>query len=389
MNSNTYVNQRQAPPPQPPRRRPQTRRSNRTLLLLGAGAVALAVFLVVVGFGALLLLALDQDRIPAGVSIAGVGIGGKTVEAATSALQQQLPAQTLTLTDGSRSWPISPLDLGISIDVAATLADAQKAASNAIVTPHYVVDLNVAQNGFVALDSLINIDAIPGRNGRDMDIPVMLDRLRVDVSGEIADGILDLNMIDIPAPTEQTGSNYTGAKTTHVVQQGQELGLIAKEYDVAIADIMALNDISNPDIIYPGQELIIPAAGVYLPPAPPAPTNSGRSIVVSTENQRIYAYENGQMVRTHLVSTGLSDTPTVKGDYSVYVKYTATDMSGPGYYLPQVPYTMYFYQGYGIHGTYWHNAFGRPMSHGCVNLPTEEAQWFFNFAEVGTPVRVI
>ena len=383
------MNQRPPPPPPPPRRRPQTRRSNRTLLLLGAGAVALAVFLVVVGFGALLLLALDQDRIPAGVSIAGVGIGGKTVEAATSALQQQLPAQTLTLTDGSRSWPISPLDLGISIDVAATLADAQKAASNAIVTPHYVVDLNVAQNGFVALDSLINIDAIPGRNGRDMDIPVMLDRLRVDVSGEIADGILDLNMIDIPAPTEQTGSNYTGAKTTHVVQQGQELGLIAKEYDVAIADIMALNDISNPDIIYPGQELIIPAAGVYLPPAPPAPTNSGRSIVVSTENQRIYAYENGQMVRTHLVSTGLSDTPTVKGDYSVYVKYTATDMSGPGYYLPQVPYTMYFYQGYGIHGTYWHNAFGRPMSHGCVNLPTEEAQWFFNFAEVGTPVRVI
>lgn len=351
--------------------------------------MALAVFLVIAGFGVLLLLAMQQERIASGVSIAGVGIGGKTVDTATSMLEQQLPAQTLTLTDGSRSWPISPLDLGISIDVAATLDDAQKAAPNTVVTPRYIVDLNQAQSGFVALDSLINIDAIPGRNGRDMDIPVMLDRLRVDVTGEIADGILDLNMIDIPAPTAQTGSNYSGPTTTYVVQQGQELGLIAKDYNVSIADIMALNDISNPDIIYPGQELLIPAAGEYVPEAPPAPTPYGRSIVVSTENQRIYAYQDGQMVRTHLVSTGLSDTPTVHGDYKVYVKYNATDMSGPGYYLPQVPYTMYFYQGYGIHGTYWHNAFGRPMSHGCVNLPTDEAQWFFSFADVGTPVRVI
>ena len=77
------------------------------------------------------------------------------------------------------------------------------------------------------------------------------------------------------------------------------------------------------------------------------------------------------------------------GDYSVYVKYLADDMSGPDYFLPQVPYTMYFYSGYAIHGTYWHNAFGRVMSHGCVNLPVEEAEWFYNFASVGTPVRVV
>jgi lipoprotein-anchoring transpeptidase ErfK/SrfK len=79
----------------------------------------------------------------------------------------------------------------------------------------------------------------------------------------------------------------------------------------------------------------------------------------------------------------------VLGDYNIYVKYVADDMQGADYFLPQVPYTMYFYQGYGIHGTYWHNSFGRPMSHGCVNLPTPEAEWFFNWAEVGTLVRVI
>ncbi|KAB2855616.1 MAG: L,D-transpeptidase family protein, partial [Anaerolineae bacterium] len=178
----------------------------------------------------------------------------------------------------------------------------------------------------------------------------------------------------------------------HVVERGQELGLIAKEYGVSIDDILALNDLPNPDVIFVGQELIIPAGGVYAPAAadaPPAPTGTGKEIVVSVDNQRIYAYENGALVHSHLVSTGLPDTPTVYGDYHIYVKLAADDMAGPGYYLPQVPYTMYFYQGYAIHGTYWHNSFGRPMSHGCVNLPTSEAEWFFNWAEVGTLVRVI
>jgi lipoprotein-anchoring transpeptidase ErfK/SrfK len=323
------------------------------------------------------------------VEIAGIPVGGKTTSEATSALQQ-LPAQALTLVDGERTFPLSPADLGMTINVEQTMDAAEGAQPNTDVAPIYQIDLNQAQASLVSMSDQINIDAIPERDGRSMDIPVMLDRLRVNATGEIADGIFDLTMITVPAPTpEETAANYEGPKSTVVVQQGQELGLIAKEYDVSITDIMALNDIDNPDVIFVGQELIIPAAGVYVPPAPAAPTNVGRSIVVSTENQRIYAYENGTVVHTHLVSTGLPATPTVKGDYSVYVKYLADDMSGPDYFLPQVPYTMYFYQGYAIHGTYWHNAFGRQMSHGCVNLPTEEAQWFFNFASVGTPVRVI
>jgi lipoprotein-anchoring transpeptidase ErfK/SrfK len=55
-------------------------------------------------------------------------------------------------------------------------------------------------------------------------------------------------------------------------------------------------------------------------------------------------------------------------------------MIGPGYYLPEVPYTMYFYAGYALHGTYWHDSFGQPMSHGCVNLETGNAQKLFEWA---------
>ena len=89
-----------------------------------------------------------------------------------------------------------------------------------------------------------------------------------------------------------------------------------------------------------------------------------------------------------LPSTGLPRTPTPVGQYRIYVKYRSVHMSGPGYSLPNVPYVMYFYRGYGLHGTYWHNNFGQPMSHGCVNLPTSEARWFYNWASVGTLVKI-
>ncbi|HCS37970.1 MAG TPA: hypothetical protein DIW44_00080 [Anaerolineaceae bacterium] len=115
---------------------------------------------------------------------------------------------------------------------------------------------------------------------------------------------------------------------------------------------------------------------------------SGHWIDVNLSEQRLYAYDGATLVSSFLVSTGTSAHPTVTGTYAVYVKYVYTDMRGPGYYLPDVPYTMYFYQGYGIHGTYWHDNFGTPMSHGCVNMRTSEAEWVFNFSKVGTPVIV-
>ena len=79
----------------------------------------------------------------------------------------------------------------------------------------------------------------------------------------------------------------------------------------------------------------------------------------------------------------------MQGTYHIYARYVSARMRGPGYDLPNVPYVMYFYQGYGLHGTYWHNNFGHPMSHGCVNMPTSEAEWAFNWSTFGTPVIVL
>jgi lipoprotein-anchoring transpeptidase ErfK/SrfK len=120
----------------------------------------------------------------------------------------------------------------------------------------------------------------------------------------------------------------------------------------------------------------------------PTGSSGERWIDVDLSNQRLVAYEGDTPVYGVTVSTGLPGTPTVTGQYRIYVKYPAQTMSGPGYYLPDVPYVMYFYLGYGIHGTYWHNNFGQPMSHGCVNTPTPDAQWLYNWADVGTFVNV-
>ena len=64
-------------------------------------------------------------------------------------------------------------------------------------------------------------------------------------------------------------------------------------------------------------------------------------------------------------------------------------MAGPGYYLPDVPYVMYFYESYGLHGTYWHHNFGTPMSHGCINFTIADAGWLFdNWITFGTVVNI-
>ncbi|NWF69738.1 MAG: L,D-transpeptidase family protein [Chloroflexi bacterium] len=373
------------------------RKSNNTLpIMIGLGML-FAGLMMTLGLVAVLALALAApERIAARVAVAGIDIGGRTVEDASVYLQQQLANRTLVATDGGRNWTLALSDLGIGIDVDSTIAEASSAARGAIIQPRYIVDLNQTQIALVTLSEQVNIAAVPGnppQYGRAIDIPVVLDRLRVNVTGELADGILDLTMIDVePPPLEPEQPAYEGPTSTHIVERGQELGLIARAYNVSVQDIVTLNGIEDANLIYPGQELIIPAAGVFTPDtasAPPAPTSSGRSLLVDISDQRIYAYENGALVRSHLVSTGLPQTPTVLGDYNIYVKFVADDMQGDDYFLPQVPYVMYFYQGYGIHGTYWHNSFGRPMSHGCVNLPVDEAEWFFNFASVGMLVRVV
>lgn len=126
-----------------------------------------------------------------------------------------------------------------------------------------------------------------------------------------------------------------------------------------------------------------------------APT-AGKWIEVDLTAKRMYAYNEGDIVHTFLVSAGAAGTPTVTGRFAIYSKYTSQDMFGANadgsrYFQPRVPYVNYFYRDYAIHGNYWRPAsyFGNiNSSHGCVGISVSEGAWMYSWAPVGTPVVV-
>lgn len=125
---------------------------------------------------------------------------------------------------------------------------------------------------------------------------------------------------------------------------------------------------------------------------------TGKLITVDIGKQKLFAWEGGKIVHETKVSTGMRLTPTVRGSFKIQRKIPLHDMRGPSpykniypsgrYHIKNVPNSMYFYQGYAIHGAYWHNNFGRVASHGCVNVPLASAAWLFSWADVGTQVSV-
>ena len=105
-------------------------------------------------------------------------------------------------------------------------------------------------------------------------------------------------------------------------------------------------------------------------------------IDVDLDTQTLRAMEGDKEVMKFLISSG-KWAPTPTGEYRIWIKLRYTKMSGGDktkntyYYLPNVPFVMYFYQGFGLHGAYWHNNFGQPMSHGCVNMAIPDAEKIF------------
>ncbi len=179
------------------------------------------------------------------------------------------------------------------------------------------------------------------------------------------------------------GSSGGGGGTVHVVRRGETLQAIALRYRTSVAAIAAANGLRNPNLIYVGQRLRIPGGG-----GGSSGGGGGKWIDVDLSSQTVRAYQGNTVVRSMIVSTGIARYPTPTGQFRIYAKYPSVTMSGPGYYLPGVPHTIYFYRGYALHGTYWHHNFGRPMSHGCINLTRADAAWLYSWAPVGTPVVI-
>ncbi len=141
---------------------------------------------------------------------------------------------------------------------------------------------------------------------------------------------------------------------------------------------------------YTAAEFVVP---VTVPPNPAK--DPSKKIVVDISDQTLTAYQGDKIFMKVNVSTGITGTPTPLGKFNVLSKTPSRYMQGPlpgmtdVYDLPGVPWVMYFtIGGAALHGTYWHNEFGKKHSHGCVNLTVEDSYKLYGWAAVGTRVIV-
>jgi lipoprotein-anchoring transpeptidase ErfK/SrfK len=202
--------------------------------------------------------------------------------------------------------------------------------------------------------------------------------------------LLSLPLVAFAAP-QAAGGRY-------VVKGGDTLADIAWSLEVSAGALGRVNGITDFNSIYPGQVLTIPgqsakdAASVRSAKqdyAESEQAGGGKWVDVDLAEQRLSAYAGDTLVFTTLVSTGTEEYPTPTGTFEILDRTPYENMSGPDYYLEDVPNVLLFLRpGYAIHGTYWHDNFGHPMSHGCINLTIPDSGWLYDWAPDGTPVVI-
>lgn len=118
-----------------------------------------------------------------------------------------------------------------------------------------------------------------------------------------------------------------------------------------------------------------------------AADGSEKWIEVDISDQKLYAWEGNRKVYDFPISSGRPGYDTVQGEFRVWRKVRSQTYRGGSkargdyYYLPNVPYSLFFHEGYAIHGAYWHNDFGiKRRSSGCVNLSISNAEKIYNWA---------
>ncbi|MFN8591000.1 MAG: L,D-transpeptidase [Thermomicrobiales bacterium] len=125
----------------------------------------------------------------------------------------------------------------------------------------------------------------------------------------------------------------------------------------------------------------------------PVDPNGERWVQISISLQYLWAYQGDQVLWQGYISSGTALHQTPTGTFHVLSKLPVQTMEGviggEYYNVPDVPDVMYFTDfGHALHGTYWHNNFGTPMSHGCINLPMDVAEWMYQWAPLGMRVEI-
>ena len=151
----------------------------------------------------------------------------------------------------------------------------------------------------------------------------------------------------------------------------------------------ALDDLSNEFYLVQADHLR-PVSAEELTPI--SPNVRDKRVEVDLSGQKITAFENGRPVYAAWIATGYFEGDTPIGEFRVERKqpsrHMASSLEGNEFDLPGVPWVCYIaWTGVSLHGTYWHNNYGTPQSHGCINMTPEAAKWFYRWTEPFVPVH--
>ncbi len=188
----------------------------------------------------------------------------------------------------------------------------------------------------------------------------------------------------IESPTLSSEELGQGSpRVLHVVQPGETLAQIASRYEVDPNQVYEFNSLGARNLIEVGQRLQIPVDLTgdpgYL---------GKRWVEIDLSEQLLTAWDGDELFLQTYISSGLANTPTPVGLFRIWHMNRSQTMSGPGYSLDNVKHNMYFFQNYAMHGAYWHNNFGNPMSRGCVNMREDDAETLYHFVSLGMEVWV-
>jgi LysM repeat protein len=215
-------------------------------------------------------------------------------------------------------------------------------------------------------------------DGRTLEIPINLDE-----------------MINLWHKNQPIRTTIRHAPTTYLVGAGESLWSISLKLGMPMWLILDANDGLTTNNLEAGMSLIIPSKNDLLP----LPVIPNKRIVIDISTQRMIVYENGQVRNTHVISTGMSDSPTMAGIFQVQTHVLNAYASNWDLYMPHFLGIYEAWPGFmnGIHGLpllsnghrLWASNLGTPASYGCIILDLAAAEDLYSWAEPGVVVEII
>jgi|GEM_PF-6389519 len=277
-----------------------------------------------------------------------------------------------------------PGTITISIQPTPTNAIIGKAAAEkAQSTANMLLksDIKMMQNGRRVfylepqeIDTLIDI--IPQPEKSAIEVRINPERVQAFVDTDITNTIARASRDGVALVNPTTGEKL-------VLQQGQpgQKLTASKQLAAQITEALKTGKPIAPEITV--------EEGGY---SEKVFTGVNRWAEVNLTQQMAYMHLDDQVIQSFRISSGRAATPSDPGEWKVYLKRALHTMrgtiNGESYVVPNVPWITYFNDGEAFHGAYWHNNFGTPMSHGCINMTLPDAQMMYNFSYIGMRVSV-